>query len=46
MPEPAWRLLTEQAATPDAVVFVSPTARLAQVPWSALALPGERRLLV
>ncbi len=46
MPEPAWRLLTEQAATPGAVVFVAPTARLAQVPWSVLAMPDDGRRVI
>ncbi|RZT14440.1 CHAT domain-containing protein [Mycobacterium sp. BK558] len=46
IPEPGWRLLTEQAATPDAVAFVAPTARLAQVPWSVLAMPADGRRLI
>lgn len=37
--EPGWRLLTECVASPRAVLFVSPTARLARVPWGLLALP-------
>ncbi len=36
---PGWQLLTECAATPRAVLFVSPSARLARVPWGLLAVP-------
>lgn len=38
---PAWQLLTECAASPRAALFVSPSARLARVPWAALAMPGD-----
>ena len=38
---PAWQLLTECVATPRAALFVSPSARLARVPWGALAMPGD-----
>ncbi|OBJ62782.1 CHAT domain-containing protein [Mycobacterium sp. 1423905.2] len=34
-----WRLLTECIAFPRPVLFVSPSARLARVPWGLLALP-------
>ncbi len=34
-----WQLLTECAATPRATLFVSPSARLARVPWGLLSLP-------
>ncbi|MGD1283160.1 CHAT domain-containing protein [Mycobacterium seoulense] len=34
-----WQLLTECVATPRAVLFVSPSARLARVPWGLLAVP-------
>ena len=34
-----WQLLTECMASPRAVLFVSPTARLARVPWGLLAVP-------
>jgi len=34
-----WQLLTECVASPRAALFVSPTARLARVPWGLLALP-------
>ncbi|MEB3982811.1 CHAT domain-containing protein [Mycobacterium sp. 663a-19] len=37
--EPGWRLLAECVATPRAVLFVSPSARLARVPWDLLAVP-------
>ena len=34
-----WELLTECAASPRAVLFVSPSARLARIPWGLLAVP-------
>jgi len=34
-----WQLLAECAASPRAVLFVSPSARLARVPWGLLAVP-------
>jgi hypothetical protein len=34
-----WQLLTECVASPRPVLFVSPTARLARVPWGLLAIP-------
>ena len=34
-----WQLLTECLASPRAVLFVSPSARLARVPWGLLAMP-------
>lgn len=36
-----WKLLTECVASPRSSLFVSPSARLARVPWSALAMPGD-----
>ena len=36
---PGWDLLLECAASPRAVLFVSPSARLARVPWGLLAVP-------
>jgi hypothetical protein len=38
---PAWQLLTDCVASPRAALFVSPSARLARVPWAALAMPGD-----
>jgi CHAT domain len=38
----AWRLLVEHTASPRAVLFVSPSARLARVPWGLLAMPTVR----
>jgi CHAT domain len=35
----AWQLLTECLSAPRAVLFVSPSARLARVPWGLLAMP-------
>lgn len=37
----AWQLLTEFVASPRAALFVSPSARLARVPWGLLAMPGD-----
>ena len=37
----AWQLLTEYVASPRAALFVSPSARLARVPWGLLAMPGD-----
>ena len=34
-----WQLLAECAAAPRALLFISPSARLARVPWGLLALP-------
>ena len=34
-----WQLLTECLAAPRAVLFISPSARLARVPWGLLAMP-------
>jgi hypothetical protein len=34
-----WQLLTECASSPRATLFVSPSARLARVPWGLLAMP-------
>jgi hypothetical protein len=34
-----WQLLTECVTSPRAVLFVSPSARLARVPWGLLAIP-------
>ncbi|HTY31815.1 CHAT domain-containing protein [Mycobacterium sp.] len=34
-----WELLAECVASPRAVLFVSPSARLARVPWGLLAVP-------
>jgi CHAT domain len=34
-----WQLLAECTASPRAVLFVSPSARLARVPWGLLAVP-------
>jgi CHAT domain len=37
----AWQLLTECVASPAAALFVSPSARLARVPWGLLAMPDD-----
>ncbi|BBX99254.1 CHAT domain-containing protein [Mycobacterium lacus] len=34
-----WQLLAECVASPRAVLFVTPSARLARVPWGQLAVP-------
>ncbi|KAA1249332.1 CHAT domain-containing protein [Mycobacterium simiae] len=36
---PGWQLLAECVASPRPVLFISPSARLARVPWGLLALP-------
>jgi hypothetical protein len=38
---PAWQLVTDCVASPLAALFISPSARLAQVPWGALTMPGQ-----
>jgi hypothetical protein len=40
--DPAWQLLLDCVSSPRAVLFVSPSARLARVPWGLLALPAVR----
>jgi hypothetical protein len=42
----AWQLLTECVASPRAVLFVSPSARLARVPWGLLAMPDDGHRLM
>jgi hypothetical protein len=37
----AWQLLTDCVASPRAALFVSPSARLARVPWGLLAMPND-----
>jgi CHAT domain len=37
----AWQLLIDCVASPRAALFVSPSARLARVPWSLLAMPVD-----
>jgi hypothetical protein len=37
----AWQLLVDCVASPRAALFVSPSARLARVPWGLLALPDN-----
>ncbi|WP_205875309.1 CHAT domain-containing protein [Mycobacterium camsae] len=37
--EAGWKLLAECVASPRPTLFVSPSARLARVPWGLLALP-------
>lgn len=39
--ERAWQLLVDFVATPRAVLFISPSARLGRVPWGLLAMPAE-----
>jgi hypothetical protein len=39
----AWQLLTECVASPRVALFVSPSARLARVPWGLLAMPDDDR---
>ncbi|MCW2563406.1 MAG: hypothetical protein JWQ31_1966 [Mycobacterium sp.] len=37
----AWQLLTDCVASPRAALFVTPSARLARVPWGLLAMPND-----
>jgi hypothetical protein len=37
----AWRLLVECVSSPRAALFISPSARLARVPWGLVAMPGD-----
>lgn len=37
----AWQLLLDSVASPRAALFVSPSARLARVPWGLVAMPGD-----
>ena len=39
----AWQLLTDCLASPRAALFVSPSARLARVPWGLLAIATDDR---
>lgn len=48
MSEPAWQLVRGHASAPGTALFISPSARLARVPWGLLAMPGgaeDHRLL-
>jgi CHAT domain len=38
---PAWQLLVDCVSSPLAALFVTPSARLARVPWGLLAKPGD-----
>jgi len=37
----AWQLLSDCVASPRAALFVSPSARLARVPWGLLSMPND-----
>ena len=37
----AWQLLLDSVSSPRAALFVSPSARLARVPWGLIAMPGD-----
>ena len=37
--EPAWQLIAESLADPRPVLFISPSARLARIPWGLVAVP-------
>ena len=41
LPALAWQLLVECVSTPRSALFVSPSARLARVPWGLLAMPND-----
>jgi CHAT domain len=38
---PAWQLLVDCGSSPRATLFISPSARLARVPWGAVAMPSD-----
>jgi hypothetical protein len=37
----AWKLLVDFVSSPRAVLFVSPSARLARIPWGLIAMPSD-----
>jgi hypothetical protein len=37
----AWQTLVDAVSAPRAALFVSPSSRLARVPWGLLAMPGD-----
>jgi hypothetical protein len=37
----AWQMLVDSVASPRAVLFVSPSARLARIPWGLLAMSSD-----
>ncbi|MDY6995576.1 MAG: CHAT domain-containing protein [Actinomycetota bacterium] len=41
----AWQLVDEYSASCGATLFITPTARLARVPWTLLATPSGERLI-
>lgn len=41
LPVAAWQLLTDCASSARVALFVSPSARLARVPWGLLATPSD-----
>ncbi|AFP40171.1 CHAT domain-containing protein [Mycolicibacterium smegmatis] len=40
IPKPAWNLLIDCVSAPRATLFVTPSPKLARVPWGQLAMPG------
>lgn len=46
IPAAGWELITASAVEMLPTLFVTPAARLAQVPWSLLAAPGDQRRLI
>ena len=41
IPPDAWQLLVDSASSPRAALFLSPSSRLAQVPWGLVAMPDD-----
>ncbi len=39
IPAPAWQLLTDCVSDPRPLLYISPSARLARIPWGLLAVP-------
>ncbi len=46
IPAAGWQLIAEHARSSRPALFVAPTARLATVPWTVLAMPGDGRRLI
>ncbi len=46
IPSAGWELIAASAGDELPTLFVTPAARLAQVPWSLLSAPGDQRRLI
>lgn len=43
IPKPAWNLLIDCVSAPRATLFITPSPKLARVPWGQLAMPGLQK---